>query len=54
VPVHYAGWQHFTEGGADLRTAFDRAGQAGRLVLLAPGEAADLADAAAAGGRERP
>jgi hypothetical protein len=43
--VHYAGWQHFTEGGADLRAAFDRAGLAGRLMLLAPGEAADLADA---------
>ena len=47
VPVHYAGWQHFTEGGADLRAAFDRAGLAGRLVLLAPGEVADLADALA-------
>ena len=47
VPVHYAGWQHFTEGGADLRAAFARAGLADRLVLLAPGEAADLADALA-------
>jgi len=44
VPVHYTGWQHFTEGGADLRAAFDRAGLADRLVLLAPGEAAELAD----------
>jgi L-ascorbate metabolism protein UlaG (beta-lactamase superfamily) len=45
VPVHYAGWQHFTEGGADLRAAFDRAGLASRLVLLAPGEVTGLADA---------
>src|ERR1700722_12354232 len=45
VPVHYAGWQHFTEGSADLRAAFDRAGLADRLALLAPGEFADLAGA---------
>jgi L-ascorbate metabolism protein UlaG (beta-lactamase superfamily) len=44
VPVHYTGWQHFTEGASDLSAAFDRAGLAGRLVLLAPGEAAELAD----------
>ena len=44
VPVHYAGWQHFTEGATSLRTAFDRAGLADRLVLLAPGEAAELAN----------
>jgi L-ascorbate metabolism protein UlaG (beta-lactamase superfamily) len=42
VPVHYAGWQHFTEGGTSLRAAFDRAGLADRLVLLAPGESASL------------
>jgi len=44
VPVHYTGWQHFSEGGDDLRAAFDRAGLTDRLVLLAPGEAAELAD----------
>jgi len=43
VPVHYTGWQHFTEGAADLRAAFERAGLAGRLVLLAPGESAEIA-----------
>jgi L-ascorbate metabolism protein UlaG (beta-lactamase superfamily) len=42
VPVHYAGWQHFTEGGTSLRAAFDRAGLADRLVLLAAGESASL------------
>jgi L-ascorbate metabolism protein UlaG (beta-lactamase superfamily) len=44
VPVHYTGWQHFTEGGDQLRAAFDRAGLADRLVLLTSGEAAELAD----------
>jgi L-ascorbate metabolism protein UlaG (beta-lactamase superfamily) len=46
VPVHYTGWQHFTEGGASLRAAFERAGLADRLVLLAPGESADLSSTA--------
>jgi L-ascorbate metabolism protein UlaG (beta-lactamase superfamily) len=44
VPVHYTGWQHFSEGSADLRAAFDRAGLADRLALLAPGEEAKLGD----------
>ncbi len=44
VPVHYTGWQHFTEGAAGLQSTFARAGLASRLVLLAPGEAAELAD----------
>jgi L-ascorbate metabolism protein UlaG (beta-lactamase superfamily) len=42
VPVHYTGWSHFTEGGPDLRAAFDQAGLADRLVLLAPGETTEL------------
>lgn len=42
VPVHYTGWRHFTEDGAELRVAFEQAGLAGRLVLLAPGESAAL------------
>lgn len=48
VPVHYTGWQHFTEDGAELRAAFRRAGRAGQLALLAPGESADLSPAPAA------
>jgi L-ascorbate metabolism protein UlaG (beta-lactamase superfamily) len=43
IPVHYTGWQHFTEGAPALRAAFARAGLTDRLVLLAPGESADLA-----------
>lgn len=45
VPVHYTGWRHFTEDGAELRAAFERAGLAGHLALLAPGESADLSPA---------
>ncbi|HEX3714635.1 MAG TPA: MBL fold metallo-hydrolase [Trebonia sp.] len=44
VPVHYTGWQHFSEGSGALRAAFDRADLADRLVLLAPGEEAVLGD----------
>ena len=40
VPLHFNGWQHFTEGAEPLRQAFAAAGLADRLVLLAPGEAA--------------
>ena len=42
VPVHYTGWRHFTEDGAELRAAFEQAGLAGRRGLLAPGESAAL------------
>lgn len=42
VPVHYAGWSHFTEGGPALHAAFGRVGMADRLVLLGPGEDASL------------
>jgi L-ascorbate metabolism protein UlaG (beta-lactamase superfamily) len=44
VPVHFTGWQHFTEGAPDLQAAFDRAGLATHLVLLASGETTELAD----------
>lgn len=43
VPVHYTGWQHFTEGARPLEDAFGQSGLAERLVLLAPGESAELA-----------
>ncbi|MFC0554560.1 MBL fold metallo-hydrolase [Planotetraspora thailandica] len=42
VPLHYDSWAHFTEGGDDLREAFTRAGLAGRLILLAPGESTSI------------
>jgi L-ascorbate metabolism protein UlaG (beta-lactamase superfamily) len=43
VPLHTEGWQHFTEGPATVAEAFARSGQQGQLLLLAPGEAAELA-----------
>ena len=42
VPVHFDGWAHFSESGDDLRAAFDAAGLADRLKLLAPGEAVSV------------
>jgi L-ascorbate metabolism protein UlaG (beta-lactamase superfamily) len=38
VPLHFDGWRHFTEGGDALRRAFEDAGIADRLTVLAPGE----------------
>lgn len=42
VPVHFNSWQHFSEGGDELRAAFADAGLTDRLVLLNPGESAVL------------
>jgi hypothetical protein len=33
VPVHFEGWQHFTQGADVLRSAFAGNGIAGRLHL---------------------
>ncbi|KAA2266625.1 MBL fold metallo-hydrolase [Solihabitans fulvus] len=38
VPLHFEGWAHFSQGGDTLVAAFDQAGLADRLHLLAPGE----------------
>ncbi len=38
VPVHYAGWTHFTEGATGVRRAFDTAGMSELLTVLDPGE----------------
>lgn len=42
VPLHFRGWQHFTEGPDVLRKEFESAGIADRLVLLEPGERAEV------------
>jgi L-ascorbate metabolism protein UlaG (beta-lactamase superfamily) len=42
VPLHYEGWQHFSQGRADIQRAFDAAGLAERLRWLAPGAATEL------------
>jgi hypothetical protein len=38
VPMHFEGWAHCSEGRAEIAAAFERAGMAGRLRWLAPGE----------------
>jgi len=38
VPLHVRGWAHFSEGPADIRTAFKAAGLADRLRSADPGE----------------
>jgi L-ascorbate metabolism protein UlaG (beta-lactamase superfamily) len=42
VPLHLRGWQHFSEGPDVLREEFEAAGLADRLVLLEPGERAEV------------
>lgn len=42
VPLHFRGWQHFSEGPEVLRKEFDAAGLADRLVLLEPGQHAEV------------
>lgn len=37
VPLHFEGWEHFSEGRAELEEAFARAGLEDRLRWLAPG-----------------
>ena len=38
VPLHYEGWAHFSEGRAEIQTAFGEAGMADRLCWLEPGK----------------
>jgi len=42
VPLHYAGWGHFSEGRAEIQRAFDEAGLGERLCWLEPGVAVTL------------
>jgi L-ascorbate metabolism protein UlaG (beta-lactamase superfamily) len=37
VPVHYEGWQHFSESRKEISQTFDEAGLGHRLCWLAPG-----------------
>jgi len=39
VPLHFEGWQHFTEGRADIENAFRAAGLEKRVRWLTPGTA---------------
>jgi hypothetical protein len=42
VPLHYEGWEHFSEGRAELERAFREAGLAARLRWLPRGVAREL------------
>lgn len=42
VPLHYAGWAHFSEGRTEIQGAFDAAGLSKRLIWLPPGRATEL------------
>ena len=37
VPLHYEGWEHFTESRAQIQQAFEAAGLEARLAWLPPG-----------------
>lgn len=43
VPLHYAGWAHFSEGRTEIEHAFEEARLTSRLLWLAPGRATELA-----------
>ena len=43
VPLHYEGWEHFSEGRADLERAFAKAGLIERLLWAPAGQAVALA-----------
>ncbi len=42
VPLHYEGWEHFSESRTEIDTAFSKAGLEGRLRWLNPGCATDI------------
>jgi len=43
VPLHVEGWEHFSEGRADIERAFEAAGLSSRLRWPEPGRTIDLA-----------
>ena len=42
VPLHYAGWAHFSEGRTEIESAFEASGLSQRLLWLPPGHTTDL------------
>jgi L-ascorbate metabolism protein UlaG (beta-lactamase superfamily)/SAM-dependent methyltransferase len=42
VPLHYEGWEHFSETASEIARAFAAAGLAHRLVWLEPGRAVEI------------
>lgn len=43
VPIHFEGWDHFTQGKEGLRKEFEEAGIAEKVAWLTPGEAKRIA-----------
>ena len=43
VPLHYDGWEHFSESREDVERAFSAAGLTERVRWLDPGEPIDVA-----------
>jgi L-ascorbate metabolism protein UlaG (beta-lactamase superfamily) len=42
IPLHFEGWAHFTQGSRELEAAFSGNGIRDRLVMLEPGERAEV------------
>jgi len=42
IPVHFEGWEHFSETRSDVEAAFSAAGLTARLQWLAPGQPSEL------------
>lgn len=42
VPLHFEGWQHFSQSRTDIEEAFSRAGESHRLRWPAPGRPMDI------------
>jgi L-ascorbate metabolism protein UlaG (beta-lactamase superfamily) len=42
VPLHFEGWEHFTEGRGEIESAFRAAGLDARVQWLAPGAVTHL------------
>jgi L-ascorbate metabolism protein UlaG (beta-lactamase superfamily) len=42
IPLHYEGWAHFTQGARELEAAFSGNGIADRLLMLEPGQLAEV------------
>jgi hypothetical protein len=42
IPLHFDGWARYTQGADELKAAFAGGGIAERLLVLEPGQRAEL------------
>jgi hypothetical protein len=42
IPLHFEGWAHVTQGAGELKAAFSGNGIADRLLMLEPGQHAEV------------